>query len=486
MSGLAGRPSPGAPAFGIRGVVEGFHGRPWTPRDRREVITFLKQRGFNEYVYAPKDDPYLRARWREPYPKVDLIVFDDALSYTRHGDLRFVFGLWPGADITYSDPDERAAIWRKWDVLWERGVRRFLLAFDDADGEQRPADREAFGEGEEGVGRAQGELVARLFAEGRSRDPQFRLYVRPARAHGLEATPYRATLARVVPPEVTIIWTGPRARSAVISVEEARAAARVLGRPPVLWDPYPANDFRRERLFLGPVRGRDPRLGEAVAGVWAQPMVEAASSEIALHTWSLYLDDPAAYDPDRALEDAARHIGGRHAGDALLEFARLNQSSDLWPGGEAPELRRALDDVAGIWRGDGSPREEEWGCAVRRLAGVLEAIASIPGRLDEHLPRRDLMGELRPWLERLAGEAALAGEALAVLARESGLGDLEPHAAGSLTAGRPPREAAALLWEGLSALPPGRVVAEGMMAAFVQRVAGWLESRSWPRSQPRS
>lgn len=465
------RASAARPAFAIRGVVEGFYGRPWTPRDRREVVTFLKQRGFNEYVYAPKDDPYHRARWREPYPKMDLIVFDDALSYMKHGDLHFVFGLSPGLDIRYSDPEDRAAIWRKWDVLWERGVRRFLIALDDIEPRLSPADRAAFGDGEEALGRVQGELVARLFEEGRSRDRDFRLYFCPTRYHGVEPTPYRAALARAVPTEVPIVWTGPRVVSPAITLEDARAIARALGRPPLVWDNYPVNDFRRERLFLGPIRGRDPRLGEAVHGIWANPMVQATASEIALHTWSLYLADPAAYNPERALQDAARQIGGRHAGDALLEFARLNLSSPLWPGEEAPELRHAIEALGG------PETFLEQGEAVRRLAAILESIASLPARLDEHLPRRDLVGELRPWLGRLAGEAALAREALAQITRAARLADVPPWLAASETAGLPAGEAAAFLRDGLAALPPGHVVAEGMLADFAVRVADWLESR---------
>lgn len=62
--------SPGTPAeaaIPMRGIVEGFYGTPWSHADRLEMLHFSKEKKFNAYIYAPKDDPYHRAKWREPY-----------------------------------------------------------------------------------------------------------------------------------------------------------------------------------------------------------------------------------------------------------------------------------------------------------------------------------------------------------------------------------------------------------------------------------
>ena len=53
--------------FPVRGVIEGFYGAPWTHAARLDAVAFLAERGMNAYVYAPKDDPRHRTRWREPY-----------------------------------------------------------------------------------------------------------------------------------------------------------------------------------------------------------------------------------------------------------------------------------------------------------------------------------------------------------------------------------------------------------------------------------
>ena len=53
----------------MRGVIEGFYGAPWSHDERLDLIRFCAQHGLNTWVHAPKDDPYHRARWREPYPE---------------------------------------------------------------------------------------------------------------------------------------------------------------------------------------------------------------------------------------------------------------------------------------------------------------------------------------------------------------------------------------------------------------------------------
>jgi hyaluronoglucosaminidase len=62
------------PATPLRGVVEGFYGPPWSTADRLSQLDFLASTKQNVYVYSPKDDPYLRAQWRQPYPPDQLAV----------------------------------------------------------------------------------------------------------------------------------------------------------------------------------------------------------------------------------------------------------------------------------------------------------------------------------------------------------------------------------------------------------------------------
>lgn len=56
------------PAMPLRGTIEGFYGSPWTHAERLDQFAFYGAVKANTYIYAPKDDPYHRDRWREPYP----------------------------------------------------------------------------------------------------------------------------------------------------------------------------------------------------------------------------------------------------------------------------------------------------------------------------------------------------------------------------------------------------------------------------------
>jgi hypothetical protein len=50
------------------GVIEGFFGKPWDWPGRLSSAGFLRDCGYQFYIYAPKADPFLRRRWREPLP----------------------------------------------------------------------------------------------------------------------------------------------------------------------------------------------------------------------------------------------------------------------------------------------------------------------------------------------------------------------------------------------------------------------------------
>src|SRR4051812_6045041 len=63
-----GKPKPPKPAFQWRGVIQGSYGPVFTPAQRIRLLHFMSKHGFNAYLNAPKDDPYQRDRWREPYP----------------------------------------------------------------------------------------------------------------------------------------------------------------------------------------------------------------------------------------------------------------------------------------------------------------------------------------------------------------------------------------------------------------------------------
>jgi protein O-GlcNAcase/histone acetyltransferase len=83
--------------------------------------------------------------------------------------------------------------------------------------------------------------------------------------------------------------TGNKVISKSISVQSLEDIAKVLKRPPVIWDNIHANDYDQKRLFLGPYEGRSTDIIPHLNGVLTNPNCEYEANFIALHTlaqWS--------------------------------------------------------------------------------------------------------------------------------------------------------------------------------------------------------
>ena len=92
----------------------------------------------------------------------------------------------------------------------------------------------------------------------------------------------------------------------------------------LLWDNYPVNDWDPATVFLGPLRGRDPRLADGqLRGIVANAMVQAVPSKLALATVADWARDPAAYDPITSFESALR----AHGAEVVEALRRLDPSA---------------------------------------------------------------------------------------------------------------------------------------------------------------
>ena len=88
------------------GVVEGFYNRPWTQDQRLDLFDKSQKFGLNTYLYAPKDDHKHRALWREPYEPEELIQLQILIDKCKENNVHFYYGISPGLDISYSDPND--------------------------------------------------------------------------------------------------------------------------------------------------------------------------------------------------------------------------------------------------------------------------------------------------------------------------------------------------------------------------------------------
>ena len=396
-----------APPLPWRGTIEGFYGRPWSHDDRLAHLQFAAQHRLNTYVYAPKDDPFHRARWREPYPPDALARLGELATAARRRDLRFVLAIAPGLSMQYSDPAEHAALAAKTEQLWRVGIRDFALLFDDIPAApQHAADIARFGPDEAGGASAHAETCARLGEVLRRWGGTSPLIMVPTEYAGIESSPYRDRLARDLPDEMLVGWTGRDVVVGEVTRADLDAAAAGFAHRLLLWDNFPVNDFDPARVFLGPLTGRAPDLGGPnLAGILANPMPLAAASRLALATVAEFAWNPGAYEPIPAASRALAEVAGADA----AALAPLVASCSGWPpsGSPWPELSGLLED------------------APDRARGLLTELATAPDQLAG--PPSRLVVELRPWL---GASVAMARAGLAALEL------LAAVAAGSVDLGR--------------------------------------------------
>jgi hyaluronoglucosaminidase len=356
----------------LRATVEGFYGPPWSHEERLEHLAFCARVGLDTYVYGPKDDPWHRAEWRAPYPPEELARLGALVAHADSVGVTFVYAIHPGLSMRWDDPADQEALHAKAGQLWDVGVRRFALFFDDI----------AYSTDPEADGAAHARVAAR-FAEGfLAPTAAAPLFVVPTDYAGTQESPYRTGFGRALPEHSLVFWTGPDIVVGAISDADVRAAHAAFGRPLALWDNFPVNDFDARRLFLGPLVDRPTAFEDGVlAGIMANPMIQPRASRLALATVAEYAADPASYDP------AAAHA--RAVADQV-----------------PPELV-PLVEVCSSWPPSASPAPWLEGLRGQDLVAALGPLAAMPDDLDH-----PLAAELRPWV--LAGRAmARAGIAAA-------------------------------------------------------------------------
>jgi hypothetical protein len=299
--------------FEFAGVVEGFYGTPWSQQDRMDILTFLGTTVLDTYVYAPKNDPYHLTRWREPYPADQLRALRELADHAAANDVVFWYAISPGLSMRYASDEDYRTLVGKIDAVSEVGIRHFGLFLDDVPLQlEHDSDRQQFGS----LAAAHVFLINRLKTDLDARG--FELMATPTVYTAAWDDPnYVNRLGEGVHPDVPLVWTGPDVATDSITAAESQAWSRRLQRRLVLWDNYPVNDFAPWRVFLGPVRGRDPRLPASTVGILANPMNQAHASMIGLRTLSDYVERPREYDPDASLDDAVRELFGAELVSAM-------------------------------------------------------------------------------------------------------------------------------------------------------------------------
>lgn len=310
-----------ANTFHRRGIVEGFFGPPWSSEHRQALFQFGAPRGMNTYLYAPKDDPYHRARWTEPYPPRQWRVLLQLVREAQRQKIDFVYGFHPGKGLCFGADRPVRFLLEKAQRFYESGVRTFAVLFDDIRSRLEHArDRVQF---KNSLARAEGLWLQEIQSRQPSTWNNVEWWICPsyytpdpllARMFGAFEADFLEMLNESLPPDIACFWTGPEVVPERITAAHMRGIAQRLKRPVLLWDNYPVNDLTMsDELHIGPLQGRDPQLPRAVYGYLNNPLLQEELSFVPLSTCFDYAANPRAYDPERSWAQAVMHRYGRKA-----------------------------------------------------------------------------------------------------------------------------------------------------------------------------
>ncbi|XP_061768490.1 protein O-GlcNAcase [Nerophis ophidion] len=293
------------------GVVEGFYGRPWSMDQRKVLFQWMQDWGLNTYLYGPKDDLKHRLLWREVYSPEEEGQLRTLIAEAQSRGLGFVYALSPGQDIVFSSPCDLTLLKRKLRQVSDLGCQAFAILFDDIDHSLCQADSEAFSS----FAHAQVTITNEIY-HFLGEPPVFLFcpteYCASLCSPSVLKSPYLQTVGEDLLPNITVIWTGSKVISRKLSVDCLAEVESVLQRPPLIWDNLHANDYDSRRLFLGPFKGREPRLRARLRGLLLNPNCEFEANYIPLHTLASWYragsderkDEEPGYSPETALSAA--------------------------------------------------------------------------------------------------------------------------------------------------------------------------------------
>ncbi len=211
------------------GIIEGYYGPIWPEADRVATLRALAPHGYGFFIHAPKGDPFLRRRWREPHPPEAKAMLERLSAACVDAGVRFGVGLSPYELYRGFGDDAKSALGAKLAEFDALGVRELAILFDDMRGDVPD------------LARNQADILHWIG----ERTAAERLIVCPSyysddpvldRVFGDRPPRYLEDLGRALDPAIEVFWTGPEVCSREFTRRapgagrgDARAGAGLVG-----------------------------------------------------------------------------------------------------------------------------------------------------------------------------------------------------------------------------------------------------------------
>ena len=313
-----------------RGVIEGFYGNPFSHQDRLRQLEFYGKNKMNTYIYGPKDDPYhgFSNKWRDFYPAEDAARIKELIGAAHKNKVKFVWAIHPGNDIHWNYADSVATV-KKFEAMYDLGVRAFAVFFDDIGGIGTDAAKQAG---------YMNYLQDQFVKNKKDVDP---LILCPTQYNqSWSSGDYLDILGDKMYPEIRIMWTGKSVVRMIDNETMDWINARI-NRNAYIWLNYPVNDYLVDHLLMGPFYGNEKDIANKVSGFVSNPMEYAEASKLALYSIADYTWNMSKYDSLTSWNQGIKYLMPENE-EAFKIFSENN--IDLGPSGHG--LRRANESNA--------------------------------------------------------------------------------------------------------------------------------------------
>lgn len=267
-----------------RGFIEGYYGNPWSVEDRIELMKFGGELKLNQYIFAPKDDPYHNSSWRELYPENELAEIRRMAEAGNENKCYFIWTIhcFMNSPFRFDTEENYKAdfktITAKFTQLLEAGVRQIGVLGDDA-GSIPPSNALRLLEDLDG-----------WLEEQQGKYPNIRreiLYC-PADYYG-DGTSGELRTLNTGNSNIQILATGGKIWGQITPTFGTQWSANIAtegypGRRPYMWVNWPCTDNSKNHLIMG---GQDQFLqagtdGSQYAGMVLNPMQQSEPSKVAI------------------------------------------------------------------------------------------------------------------------------------------------------------------------------------------------------------
>lgn len=261
------------------GTVEGFFGKQWAHNDRLAHCDFLKKSGYNFYIYAPKNDPYLRKKWHQDWNYAQWLELQQLSEHCKNIGLEFGVGFSPFELHLSFNKAAKLKLDEKIRQINQLAPDILCILFDDMRG------------GIANLAEVQVAIVDQIRALSCAKH----YVVCPSyysddpildKVFGQRPSNYLEDLGRLLPTGIDIFWTGMKVCSKSFTDKDISLITEKLQRKPFLWDNYPVNDGEKmcNHLHLSNFQKRENLSSKNISGHAINPMNQAWLSRIPLLT----------------------------------------------------------------------------------------------------------------------------------------------------------------------------------------------------------